>query len=203
MYVHIRIWIYMNTSLTCWFKKCSITARVRNSKSYHPFWLQAIMINSIIIYIYLRCTDNSGIRNMRLRDLANPGTQTRHWSPMVTYLVNTQFWTFPSRWWEVLLYWIWWKPIYIFCYKSIEPQKKHLLYRQLHGWSTHPKLFTKKTSITWGSFTTLQWSPSDCLSLCLLLPLSFALAATTFALALVAAHVARCSKAAKNGFFKK
>lgn len=41
---------------------------------------------------------------MGLRDMADPGTQTRHWSPMVTCLVNTQFWTFPTRWWEVLLY---------------------------------------------------------------------------------------------------
>ena len=137
---------------------------------------------------------------MRLRDLADPGTQTRHWSPMVTCLVNTQFWTFPSRRWEVVLYYCIefdGNPSIYFATKVLNliEQKKHLLYRQLHGWSTHPKLFTIQTSWISGSFTTLQWSPSDCLSLCLLLPLSFALAATTFALALVAAHVARCSKA--------
>ena len=219
MYVHIRISIYMNTSLTCWFKKCSITACVRNSQSSHPFWLQAIMINSICIYIYvfiyLRYTDNSDDRrNMRLRDMTDPGTQTRHWSPMVTCLVNTTFRKFPSRWWEAVLHYciefdgnpfyfatkvlIFFPHDIFYGFLGTSEKKKHLLYRQLHGWSTHPKLFTNKNQWISGSFTTLQWSPSDCLSLCLLLPLSFALAATTFALALVAAHVARCSKAAKK-----
>lgn len=41
---------------------------------------------------------------MRLRDMTDPGTQTRHWSPMVTCLVNTTFRKFPSRWWEAVLY---------------------------------------------------------------------------------------------------